>query len=232
MERGDGHLGGAAGSLAVVLFAAGGLLAGSQPAFDASGAEIAAHLEEEQTRIQLACALYALMAPLLIWFLATVLALARESGEGARRSAQVGLAFGLAFVTLFLADVTALAVSALRPENMAASPELASALRDFEWLAMGMAAPMGAGMLIAYAVLVLREGAVFPRWVGWVAAVASLLYALRIGTLFGDDGAFAADGLLGLVVPVAALGIWVLLAAGTLVRRKGDPSRAGQSPSI
>lgn len=228
MERGDGHLGGAAGSLAVVLFAAGGLLAGSQPAFDASGAEIAAHLEEEQTRIQLACALYALMAPLLIWFLATVLALARESGEGARRSAQVGLAF----ITLFLADVTALAVSALRPENMAASPELASALRDFEWLAMGMAAPMGAGMLIAYAVLVLRGGAVFPRWVGWVAAVASLLYALRIGTLFGDEGAFAADGLLGLQVPVAALGIWVLLAAGTLVRRKGDPSRAGQSPSI
>jgi hypothetical protein len=224
--------GGAAGSLAIVLFVAGGVLAAGQPGFDASGPEIAAHLDENRARIQVACVLYALMAPLLVWFLAAVASFAEEAGEGARRCARLAFALGTAFVTLFLADVTTLAVSALRPEEMAAAPELARALRGFEWLAMGMAAPLVVGMLLAYAVLALREGAVLPRWVGWMAAIAAPLYALRIGTLFGDKGAFAADGVLGLVVPVAAIGLWVLLASVALTLEPAPRPGKTQSPSI
>jgi hypothetical protein len=59
-----------------------------------------------------------------------------------------------------------LAVAALRPENMKVYPELATALRDFEFLAMGMAAPMVVTALAAFAVLALRDRAVWPRWVG------------------------------------------------------------------
>jgi hypothetical protein len=62
-----------------------------------------------------------------------------RQGSPAPYGAAAGVAFGcgLVFTALFLVDVTALAVSALRPENMAADPELAVALRDFELLAMG-----------------------------------------------------------------------------------------------
>jgi hypothetical protein len=132
------------------------------------------------------------------------------------------------FIALFLADVTTLAVAALRPENMAADPELAVALRDFEFLAMGTAAPVAAAMLAAYAVVVLRDGAIWPQRVGWLAAVAASAYLLRVGTLFTTDGPFAADGALGLYVPVAALTGWIVIASVVLTLRLRRVSEPGE----
>ena len=212
-------MGAAAGAAGIVLYLAGALTIGERPRFDAGGAEITAHLAENRTRIQLGCAILAAWTPLFVWFLATVASVAGERGAGARITATVALGCGLVFVALFLADVTALAVGALRPENTAGSPELAVALRDFEWLAMGAASFVTCGVMAAFAVLALRHGAVWPRWLGWLAAIAAVLYALRVGTLFATDGAFAADGLLGLYVPVTAVSAWILTASVTLALR-------------
>jgi hypothetical protein len=208
--------GAAAGAAGIVLFAVGTLVIGDRPGFDAGGPEIAANLEENRTRIQLGCAILAAWTPLFVWFLVTVASLAGEAGPGARRAATVAFGCGLVFIALFLVDVTALAVSALRPDNMAADPELAVALRDFEWLAMGSASFVMAGVMAAFAALVLGHEAVWPRWVGWLAAAAAVLYPLRAGTLLATDGAFAADGLLGLYVPVGAVAGWVLIASVVL----------------
>lgn len=205
--------GAAAGAAAIVLYLVAVLVMGNGPGFDAGGAEIAAHLAENRTRIQVGCAIHAGWTPLFVWFLATVASLAGELGPGPRRAAAVAFGCGVVFVALFLADVTALAVGALRPENMAAEPELAVALRDFEWLAMGAASFIVSGVLAAFAVLALRHEAIWPRWLGWLAAIAALVYPLRAGTLFATDGAFAADGLLGLYLPVAAVAGWVLIAS-------------------
>lgn len=211
--------GAAAGAAGIVLFLAGSLVIGDRPGFDAGGAEIAADLEQDRTRIQLGCAILAAWTPLFVWFLATVGSLAGEAGPGAQRAAVVALGCGLVFTALFLVDVTALAVSALRPDNMAADPELAVALRDLEWLAMGSASFVMAGALAALAVLVLGHGAVWPRWIGWLAAGAAIVYPLRAGTLFATDGTFAADGSLGLYLPLAAVAGWVLIASVTLALR-------------
>jgi hypothetical protein len=200
----------------MVLYVAAALIMGAGPGFDAGGAEIAAHLEENRTRIQVGCAIHAAWTPLLVWFLVTVTSVAGESGPGARRTATLAFGCGLVFVALFLADVTALAVGALRPENMAESPELAVALRDFEWLAMGAASFVTAGVMAALAALTLRHDAVWPRWLGWAAAVAAVLYPLRVGTLFATGGAFAADGVLGLYLPVVAVAGWIFVASATL----------------
>ena len=210
-------MGAIAGALAVVLFAAGALLSGERPGFDAPAGELVAYLERERTSVQIAGVLFAAMAPLFVWWLATVHSLAgRHARPGAGRAATVAFGCGLVFVTLFLADVTALEVSVLRPDNMAANPELAVALTDFEMLAMAMAALAASGMLAAFAVLSLRDGAVFPRWLGWLAVAAAAAYALRAGTLFSTEGPFAADGILGIYVPVAALAGWILLASVVL----------------
>jgi hypothetical protein len=144
---------------------------------------------------------------------------------GARRAGSVAYGSGLVFLALFLADVTALAVSALRPENLLADPELAAALRDFEWLAMGMAGFLVSGTLAAFAVLALRDGAIWPQWLGWLAAVAAVTYLLRVGTLFTTEGAFAADGALGLWVPVIAAASWIAVGSVVLtlrLRRESD----------
>jgi len=227
--------GAAAGAIAMVLFVIGVAVIGERPAFDAAGAEVAAHLQENRTRVQVGSAILAAMPPFFVWFLATIASLTREAGPGARRAGAIAFGCGLIFITLFLADVTALAVGALRPENMVAAPELAAALRDFELLAMGMAALVAAGVPGACAVLVLRYDAIWPRWVGWLAAVAAAAYALRVGTLFTTSGAFAADGVLGLWVPVTAFAAWTLVAsvvlALTISRGTGPrPRRTRRSP--
>ena len=133
------------------------------------------------------------------------------------------MAFGCGAIAfaLFLADVSALAVGALRPDNMAADPELAQALLDFSFVAFGMASFLVAAMLVAFAVLALRDGVVWPRWLGWLALVAAPLTAARIGTVVTTEGPFAADGLLGLYVPVAALAGWVVVASAVLASRDG-----------
>jgi hypothetical protein len=211
--------GAAAGALGVALYVAGALVVGERPDFDASGREVAAYLGERPTRIQVGAAINAAWAPLFVWFLATVVSLTRDLGPGARRAGMVAFGSGMVFIALFLADVTALAVGALRPENMATAPELAAALRDFEWLAMGTAAPVTASVFASLAVLVLRHKAIWPEWLGLLAAAAAAAYALRVGTLFTTEGAFAADGLLGLYVPVVAVAGWILAASVVLALR-------------
>jgi hypothetical protein len=219
--------GAAAGAIAIVLFVAGALVEPAGPDFGAPASEAAAFFDEGRTRLQVASALFAAVAPFLVWFLATVASLARAHGPAAARAGAVAYGCGLVFTALFLADCTAQAVGALRPENMADAPELAAALVDFELLAMGMAALAGAAILLAFAVLSLRDGAIWPRWLGWLALVAAPAYALRIGTLFTTEGAFAADGVLGLYVPVSAIAAWIFVASVVLtleLRRAPGPS--------
>lgn len=215
-EERPGRLGAAAGAAGVVLFLAGSLVIGERPGLDASGSEAAEFFDESRTRIQVCVALNVVATPLFVWFFATAVALAGESGAAARRAATTALACGIGFVALFLADNTALAVGALRPESMAADSELAAALQDFELLAMGAAAPLVAAMLVAFAVVALRARAVWPAWVGRLALAAALAYALRVGTLFTTEGPFAADGVLGLYVPVGAVAAWILVASAVL----------------
>ena len=210
--------GAAAGAVAVVLYVAGALVIGTPPDFGAPASAAVAYFEENRTRIQLGSAVLAAATPFLVWWLATVASLASDFGPAARRAGAVAFGCGIAFVALFMADVAALAVGALRPGNMAAAPELAQALLDFSFLAMGTAAFLAAGVLAACAVLALRDAALWPRWIGWAAAVAAPAYALRVGTLFATDGPFAADGVLGLWVPVIAFAGWIFAASVMLAR--------------
>lgn len=208
--------GAAAGAIGVLLYVVGSLVNGTPPDFDASGVEVANYFDEERTRIQVGSAIHAAWTPLFVWFLATVASLARAGGPGTRRAGAIAFACGVIFIALFLVDVTALAVGALRPENMVAAPELAAALHDISWLAMGMATFFVSGVLTCFAVLVLRDRMIWPQWLGWLAAIAAPVYALRVGTLFTTEGAFAADGVLGLWVPVIAIAGWVLIASVVL----------------
>jgi hypothetical protein len=223
--------GAAAGAIAIALFLVGSLVMGTPPDFDAPGREVAAYFDEERTRIQVGSAIHAAWTPLFVWFLATVASLTRAGGPGARRAGAFAFGCGLVFIALFLADVAALAVGALRPESMAAAPELAAALHDFSWLAMGMAAFLVSGTLVAFAVLALRDKAIWPEWLGWLAAIAALAYTLRVGTLFTTEGGFAADGVLGLYVPVIAVGAWIVLASVSLALRLRKSGAPGPKPA-
>lgn len=209
---GAARAGGAAGAAAIALFVIGAFVLGERPPFDAPGAELPAWYAEERVGIQVAVLLYAIAGALLVWFLATIFALTRTA------AAATAFGCGLVFVALFLADVTTMAVGAMRP---VADPELAAALQDFELLAMGVAAPSVCGMLLALSRLEL-----WPGWIRRLALLAAAVYALRAGTLFTDEGPFAGDGVLGIYAPVAALAAWTLLACGNLMKGCRHLSRA------
>lgn len=215
--------GAAAGALGVCLFLAGALISGDPPSFDASGSELASYYEENRTVIQLNCALAALGTPLLLWFFATVSSLAQDNGLRAGRTASLAYGCIIAWAAVFLVDLSFLAVAALRPENLAAAPELATALHDLEWLTMGAAAPLLVTTMLCAAALALRDGAVLPRGLGWLAVAAAAAYALRVGVLLTTEGPFAADALLGLYVPVGSLVSWIFIASVVLtLRLRGD----------
>jgi hypothetical protein len=52
-------------------------------------------------------------------------------------------------------------------------------------------------------------------------------YALRVGTLFTTAGPFAADGLLGLYVPVIAIAVWIVVASVVLTVKVGRAAEPG-----
>jgi hypothetical protein len=211
--------GAAAGLGAVALYAAGGLLVGTPADYGGPAGEAVAYLTGRATQIQLGAALFAASAPLLVWFLATVAALAREHGPAAALAGSVAYGCGLASLTLFMADSAALVVGTLRPANARASPELASALLDFSFVAIAMASFLTAAVFAACAVIALREGVLWPRWVGLLGLAAAVACTLRVGTLFTVDGPFTAGGLLGFWLPVAGFVGWVALGSLVLVRR-------------
>ena len=219
--------GAAAGAVAVILFAVGYLIAPTPPDIGASPDEIAAYFGEDRTGNHVAVGFIAASVPFFIWWLATIASLTRAGGPGTRRAGAVAYGCGIVAVTLFLADTTALAVGTLRPENMAASPELATALFDFSWLALGVGSLVFAGVFAAFAVLVLRDKALWPDWLGWAAVAVALLTALRLGSVFTTDGAFrTVEGAFGFWLPVGAFALWTLVASVALassVRNTPEP---------
>jgi hypothetical protein len=212
------RLGAAAGAVAVLLYVVGGLLTGTPEDFGGPAAEAVAYFDERRTGIQLGSACFAASAPFLVWFLATVVSLARQAGPPARRAASVAYGCGLVALALFMADVAALAVGALRPENMAAAPQLAAALLDFSFVAIAMASFLTSALFAAFALLSLRAEPLWPGWLGWLALVAALACALRAGTLFTTEGPFTAGGALGFWAPVAAFVGWTLAGSVALAR--------------
>jgi hypothetical protein len=210
--------GAASGAIFVVMFVAGGSLMGTPDDYGGPPAEAVAYFRERDTEIQLGSAIVAAAVPFLVWFLATVRSLARAAGPGAARAATVAFGCGLTTLALYLSDVSALAVGALRPQNMAASPELAAALLDYSFVAIAMATFLTAALLVAVGLLTLRDKAVWPQWVGWLALAAALAYSLRVGNLFTTTGPFTAGGALGFWTPVVALMAWLTIASVVLAR--------------
>ena len=217
--------GAGAGAIAVALFVVGIVIIGERPRFDAAGAEVAAHLTQHRTRIQIGSAVLGAVAPFLVWFFATVASLTRTVGPGARLAASVAYGCGSIFAALLLVDVAALTVAALRPENMSRAPELAIALRDFEFLLMGNGSFGG----VHRACHVRGVDSSVSRALARVARLASRYRRARLRAPrrhpVHHPGAFAPDGLLGLWVPVTAFAGWILIASLVLAL---DAARAAR----
>lgn len=220
--------GAASGVVAVVLFGVGFFLIPEPPDPDAPAAEVAAYFAEDHGSIQVGAAFIAAATLPLLWFVGTLTSVLRRA-EGGPRLSSIAFGAGVITIGLLIADLTAWAVAALRPENMQAAPELAQALNDFSLLVIGLGAFVFAGFFLAVGLVTLRHQAL-PAWLGWLALVAALAVGLRIGSAVTTDGVFSYDGVLGFYAGLVAFAAWTLIASIHLLDQLGKDEPSGGGP--
>jgi len=201
--------GAATGLIAVILFVVGFIIVTpSPPDVSAPAEEVSSYYADEQDGIRAGLLIISVALFFYLWFLGSLTTTLRVSA-GNPRLPTVAFAGGLFGAGLFLVALTAVAAAAFRPDQT--TPEITQALNDVALLVAGPAA-VGFAALFAATALVILRGDALAEWLGWVAAIAAVGQLLPLGVIFTDDGAFAADGALGLIVPV----ITFVVAIGAL----------------
>ncbi len=178
------------GVLAVVLWIVAVIVSesGDNPADDAPGAEIAAWLDSDSTRILLATTFLGIGAAAFIWFLGSLAARFRADGEG--RLATVVVAAGTAAATMFACLMAPTAAGALAFDNLDRSltPQAAETLMVLSDGFFVIAEFIAVGFVGAAAVAILR-GKSFPAWFGWVTALLAVVLIVGpigwAGLIFG-----------------------------------------------
>jgi hypothetical protein len=218
--------GAASGIIAIVLILIGYSVATQDiPDVSASADDWASYYSANQNQIQTGLTLVGVGLFFYIWFLGSVrsaLALA-EGGNG--RLASVAYGGGLISAAFFVVAVSATAAAAFRPDEI--DPTITRALSD---LGIVVGAPAAAGftaLFAATAIVGYRYNAV-PAPVAGFSALAAVTQPLALGVALTDSGAFAADGLLGLWVPIVTFALAVLTLSGTLMRQPTAASAGGR----
>jgi hypothetical protein len=221
--------GAATGIAFVVLVVVGFLIVTpSPPDLDAPVDEWATYFSDDQDAINTGVVLVSLGLFFFIWFLGSVTSALRIAA-GNPRLPSIAFGGGLLFAASLFVALTFVAVAAHRPDEV--SPELTRALNDGALVA-GVPGIAGVVALFAAIALVILRGDLLPHWLGWLSAVAAVVQPLTFGVLYTDTGAFAADGVLALFVPltvgtvtVLALSIVLIQTAAELNRRVGLTER-------
>jgi hypothetical protein len=209
-ERTANLLGGLCGLASIVAFVVGfGVLVATTPHAGASAADVAEFLQSSAGRVWTGAVIGLLGIPLYLVFAVRVWALlGAAEGRGAWVS-MAALAGALTGTAVVLAGDLSEAGAAFYAGRRGLSPQVAGALFDVrEFAEVVFKAPT----LVFYtgvAVVVLRTR-VFPRWLGWAAAVVAviMLASLPLGPAdAGEIGNFAGA-------------LWMVAASVLLIRRR------------
>lgn len=102
------------------------------------------------------------------------------------------------------------AMAAYRPGEI--PPEITQTLNDVGWLMFLISWPPYSVWAIAVGVAVLRDRSrnpVLPNWVAGLSFLTAFLFVPAFAPLFFKQGGFAANGLLGMYLPLLIFFIWV-----------------------
>jgi len=191
--------GAATGLIAVILLIVGFVIVAPEPPdVSAPADEVSSYYVDEQDGIRASLLIVSVALFFFIWFLGSLTSTLRIS-SGNPRLPTIAFAGGAIGAAMLMVTLTAFAAAAFRPDEV--TPEITHAINDLGLMAAAPAAGALAALFGATALVILRGGAL-PEWLGWAAAVTAVTQLFPLGVLFTDDGAFAADGALGLIVPV------------------------------
>jgi hypothetical protein len=211
----------AAGIQSVGLFVIGYVIYGYQPQVGATADALAAFYGAGGTRILIAAVFFGLSILNLLWFAAalrTTLADAGEDGWGAAATAS-SAAVGVLFL-LLITVAAALAYSIAGSGNN----ELTAGLNDFMWVGVVLSSFPRAMLIMSAAFGLWRARLISNGLFG--AGVAAVVLTLLGGTVWRNDGFWAADGAYSrFVSPVIGI-VWALVVSRVLLT-KAPATRAG-----
>ena len=208
--------GAATGLISVVLMLVGFLIVTpAPPDLDASAEEFSQYFIEEQDAIRAAVLIVTLGLFAFTWFLGSLSQTLRVTA-GNPRLPSIAFAGGVLGVAFLGITLTGIATAAFRPDET--SPEVTRAINDFALLVAGPASAGLAALFGATALVILRYRGGLAEWLGWLCAVTAVSQLLTLGVIFTDEGAFAADGALGLIVPVLTFAVTVGALSVSIMR--------------
>jgi hypothetical protein len=220
MEKGsNARYGAATGIVALILIVVGfSVFSSDIPDADASAQQWQSFYVDHQNRIQTGLTIAGVGLFFFVWFLGSLRDAIAGAEGGSGRLASIAHGGGLVAASALVAGLTGYLAAAFHPQG--ADPGVTRALSDFGTL---VAAPASAGftaLFAAAAVAGYRHGAL-PAPVAGISALAAIGQLFAYPTGVTDSGAFAPDGVLGLLVPFVTFAVAVLAISGTLVSRAG-----------
>jgi hypothetical protein len=194
------------------------------PDLDSSSATIAAYYLDHQDAIRAGLTIVAVGIFFFIWFLGSLRSALAAAEGGSGRLSSVAYGAGLIAAAALIVGVAASETAAFRPTDV--DPGVTRAFNDFFAVLGAPTTSALAAFFAATAMVGFRFGAL-PGWASGVSALAAIGQLPGFGTAFNTSGAFAADGVLGLLVPVFTLLIGVVAISVAMLRSpqpKGSPT--------
>ena len=213
------------GALATILIvgAFGALVLPNAPDTDASATAWASYYIDHGSRIQVGITIAGVGLFFFTWFLGSVRSALAAAEGGQRRLTAVAFGGGIVAIVTLLIALSATAVAALRPSEVA--PSITRAMSDLGVMAGGPGAAGFTAFFGAIAIVGYRYRP-FPAWVAGFCALAAITQPLAYGVAVTDSGVFAADGILGGFIPIITFVLAMMTLSAALVRKPAG--RAGQ----
>jgi hypothetical protein len=185
------------------------------PDLDSSAARIAAYYVDHQDAIRVGLTIAGIGLFFFLWFLGSLRSAFAAAEGGNARLTSVAYGAGLVGTAVLMVGIAAAEVAAFRPDDV--SPDVTRAFNDLFVVLGAPATSALAAFFAATAAIGFRHRAL-PGWAAWISAIAAVCQLPAIGTAFTTHGAFAADGVLGLFVPILGLVVGVIAISVALMR--------------
>jgi hypothetical protein len=193
-----------------------GLILPNSPDTDGSATAWASYYIDHGSRIQVGITVAGVGLFFFAWFLGSVrTALARAEG-GQARLTSVAFGGGILAITTLLVGGAAIGVAALRPIDV--DPAITRAMSDLSFVLGGPGAAGFTAFFGAIAIVGYRHNAL-PAPVAGFSALAAITQPLAYGVAVTDTGPFAADGVLGGLVPIVTFVLAMVTLSAALVRK-------------
>ena len=195
----------------------------SPPSSDAPPSEFLNYVVDHQNALHAEQLVFGVAGLLFLWFIGTLRASLVTAEGGPGRLAATGYGAGLVAVATLIVSFGLTAAAAFHPA--ANGPDTTRTLIDAGAMIAAVGAPAATAFLLANSLVILRT-ALLPSYLGWIGLITALLNLIGLGAVYTDSGAFAPDGVFGLVAPFLSFLLWILLTSMELTRRLGRADAA------